>query len=141
MLIFGTPDMSEKIESVNLQKIQQVQAIAEEKASKSCSEYFFIDTESLKYQTFDVCLIVVIIYSCFTSAYWAAFDTQTEGKGIVIDIIEWIVTIFFALDIAWNFMIPIKTDDGIIVRKHLPIAQKYVTRGSFIPDFLATFPF
>lgn len=86
-------------------------------------------------------LIVVIIYSCFTSAYWAAFEKDTSNKGIVIDIIEWIVTIFFALDIAFNFMIPIKTDDGTVVRKHLPIARKYILRGSFIPDFLATFPF
>ena len=86
-------------------------------------------------------LIVVIIYSCFTSAYWAAFENEASEKGIIIELIEWIVTFFFAADILINFMIPIKVNDGTVIRKHLPIAQKYVTRGSFIPDILATFPF
>jgi len=88
-----------------------------------------------------VSLIVVIIYSCFTSAYWAAFEKDSASKGLLIEGIEWIVTIFFAIDIAFNFMIPFKKDDGTVVRKHLPIATKYITRGSFFPDFLATFPF
>jgi hypothetical protein len=69
-----------------------------------------------------VSLIVVIIYSCFTSAYWAAFESEASEKGIVIDIIEWIVTFFFTADIVFNFMIPIKTVDGTVIRKHLPIA-------------------
>jgi len=50
---------------------------------------------------FDTYMLLVIGYSCFTSAYYVAFSSPTDGILITL---EHIVFVSYTIDIIFNFM-------------------------------------
>jgi len=105
--------------------------------TKSCKEYFFIDPEGTLYSIFDPIMTIAIVYACITSAFYASFG-MPEVK--VLKDLEWVVLLFFTVDIILNFMVLRKDKDGKVIKNHLFIAKQY-SRGWLIFDVAATFPF
>lgn len=85
-------------------------------------------------------MLIVIAYSCFSSAYFTAFEM--DSCDMVIISIEHVVFICFTLEIIFKFM-RLSDDENIIVSEqdHSTIAKRYIKSGEFFFDFLATFPF
>jgi len=82
-------------------------------------------------------MLVIIGYSCFTSAFFLAFDFPTNSTLIII---EHVVLALYSIEIILKCMrLPIdaKQED----RSHLKILKAYMKSGRFFIDLLATFPF
>lgn len=86
----------------------------------------------------DGVMLAVIVYSCFSSMYFAAIEFDICNELIFQT--ENICTAFFTLDIIFRFFrLP---DDGKDFSQvsHATIAMKYVKSGSFFFELLATIP-
>lgn len=82
-------------------------------------------------------MLLVIAYSCFTSAYYVAFDFPTELSLIIL---EHFVFASFTFEIIFKLMVmPPNTD--INERSHMLIIKRYLKSGHFFVDLLVTFPF
>ena len=83
-------------------------------------------------------MTIAIVYACITSAYYASFGMPTEYP--LLKLLDWIVTLFFTIDIIFNFMLLRKNKDGKLRRSHIFNAKQYA-RGWLFWDVIATFPF
>ena len=84
-------------------------------------------------------MLFLVGYSCFTSIYYVAFSPPSE---IAQKIVDWIVEVFFYLDIIFYFFQEYKDPETFEnVSSYKRIAAKYVFRGWFIIDFISVFPF
>lgn len=87
---------------------------------------------------FDVFILFLVGYSCITSLFYVAFDGPSH---ILHRAFDWIVEVFFYLDLLLNFITeyidPISRKP---VRNLKEISLNYLT-GWFIIDFLSVFPF
>jgi hypothetical protein len=82
-------------------------------------------------------MLFVIAFSCFSSAYYCAFDFPTEQSLLIL---EHFVFASFTFEIIFKCMrLPPNAD--ITERSHLNIIKRYFKSGWFFLDFLATFPF
>lgn len=82
-------------------------------------------------------MLVVITYSCFTSAFYCAFEFPTEPSLIML---EHLVLVFFSIEIILKCMrLPPEAEASD--RSHLKILKGYMKSGWFFLDILATFPF
>ena len=90
-------------------------------------------------QIFDIFMYFVIIYSCFASCYFAAFD-YPEQKDVVM-ILEHIVFASFSMEIIIKFLRVPDSQQEDKLPTHYEIAKLYLKSGIFIFDVLATFPF
>mmetsp|Transcript_15224 Transcript_15224/g.20611 ORF Transcript_15224/g.20611 Transcript_15224/m.20611 type:complete len:144 (+) Transcript_15224:554-985(+) len=105
----------------------------------TCKHYFLLNPEDRLLRYFDMFMLLVILYSCITSAFFTAFDFPSEG---FIYNMEHFVFGCFTLDIIFNFMRQYqdyKTNSW--VTSHSDIAKRYFKSGWFFFDFIATFPF
>ncbi len=88
-------------------------------------------------------MLLVIAYSCFTSAYYIAFSFP-DGVPAFLEL-EHVVFGSYTLDIVFNFLrIPtteVNSQKQLEMRSHLYIAKKYFKSGWLLLDLLATFPF
>lgn len=82
-------------------------------------------------------MLIVIMYSTTTSAYFTSFDQPDLTWIIVLDLI---VTICFFLDILFNFMRQFRDLDGTLVTQHRLIISRYARSGWLFLDIIATFP-
>jgi len=83
-------------------------------------------------------MLLVIAYSCTTSAFFTAFDQPPEK---VFGYLENIVFAAFSLEIILKFMkLPDNTSEDKVVT-HSDIAKAYIKSGWFFFDLIATFPF
>jgi len=85
----------------------------------------------------DGIMIFVILYSCFTSAYFAAIKFDFCQKYIFW--LENICTGFFLLDIIFN-LVRIPEDKVNQKVTHLELFKLYNKNFRFLLDLLATFP-
>jgi CRP-like cAMP-binding protein len=86
----------------------------------------------------DIYILLLICYSCITSAYYVAFD-QPTNVGLIIW--ENIVEICFCIDIILRFFHQYRDPESFeYVSDIRKIAKNYLT-GWFIVDFAAVFPF
>ena len=91
--------------------------------------------------TFDTYMLLVVAYSCFSAAYFTAFEMPPPSENMLVFWLENLVFASFLLDIFFNFMrIPENEDEGK-EKDHSAVAKKYMKSGQFFLDFLATFPF
>lgn len=82
-------------------------------------------------------MLIVIAYSCFSSAYYVAFDFPTDLSLLIL---EHFVFASFTFEIIFKCMrLPHNADNS--ERSHLQIIKRYIKSGWFFLDFLATFPF
>lgn len=82
-------------------------------------------------------MLLVIGYSCFTSAYYVAFSFPSEPLLLYL---EHCVLVFFSTEIIFKCM-SVSPDADQSERKHSKIIKKYMLKGTFFLDFAATFPF
>lgn len=112
---------------------------------KSWKDYFFLDPEKRFLNIFDTYMLLVIAYSCFTSAYYVAFSFPETQQLLIL---EHIVFGSYTLDILFNFMrLPTSEELSNMKnpvqnpRSHLFLAKRYCLGYRFMMDFTATFPF
>jgi len=82
-------------------------------------------------------MLIVIMYSCTTSAYFTCFDQPDIGWIIAIDLF---ITVCFTFDILFNLCRQFRDLDGTFVRQHRLIIAKYAKSGWLFLDIIATFP-
>ena len=88
----------------------------------------------------DVCMLILVVYSCFAVPYKTAFnleatlrdDPSSSGMGAI----DWIVDAIFYCDILLNFWTGYDTG-YMIVREKKKIAKQYL-RTRFAIDFVST---
>ena len=105
---------------------------------KTCKESLVISHESKWKSYFDVVILFMVGYSCFTSIYYLAFSMPTSSTYFV-----WYYTVecFFYSDLILNFFQEFKDPDTLMpVNDMRKIAIHYMT-GWFIIDFVSVFPF
>ncbi len=88
---------------------------------------------------FDILMLGLVTYSCFTSVFYVAFASPTNTPHIVFD---WFVEAMFVSDMIFNFCQEyIDTETYEPVNSHKKIFRKYVLKGWFFADFISVFPF
>jgi hypothetical protein len=88
-------------------------------------------------EVFDTSLLVVITYSCFTSAFYCAFKFPTNR---VLLVFEDIVFVSFSLEIILK-CVRLPPQPSLEDYSHLVIFKNYVKSGWFFMDIIATIPF
>ena len=117
---------------------QQQQARKKEtKKKKKFKDNFFMDPQGTFLSNFDTFMLIVIAYSCFTSAYYVAFEFPTDP---ILLGLEHCVFGFFTLEIIFK-CVSVSPNAEDSERSHFKIIKKYMTKGTFFMDFAATFPF
>ena len=106
----------------------------------SCKEYLFLHPEKTFLTYFDGYMLIAITYSCFTAAFFLAFEVDIKCFAFFYHM-EILTTISFALDLFLNFFRIFVNKDGEWIRNHMEIAKKYFWSGYLIIDIIATFPF
>ena len=83
------------------------------------------------------------IWNAIWTPLTISFDTASEmGEALPFTAIDYCVDFFFWMDIALGFMssyVDVAAGDEIFAPKK--IASHYIFKGSFLVDFLSTFPF
>ena len=69
---------------------------------KSCKEYVIIDADSQWKAIFDICILLLVGYSCVTSMFYVAFS-QPEDTHF-LNYLDDVVEVFFWLDLILNFL-------------------------------------
>jgi len=88
---------------------------------------------------FDGYMLMIIIYSCITTAYFTVFSLPTDSTFFYN--MEHIGFTSFTLDFIFNLMRQYRDIDGTFVTEHKRIFTKYAKSGWFFIDIVATFPY
>ena len=122
---------------VELLEIEEFeQPVVERK--KSFREYLIIPADSKWKSFFDIWILFLVGYSCFTSMYYVAFQTPTDLKHIMWD--EFVEYNFYA-DVFLNFFSAyFHPDTKEEIKEHNDIIKKYLY-GWFPIDIVSVFPF
>lgn len=106
---------------------------------KSLSDRLIINENSRWKTIFDIMMLFLVAYSCFTSVFYVAFDSPKNTPQITFD---WMVEGFFFTDLIFNFFQEYKDPETYEnVRNHKKIAKRYIFKGWFFIDFISVFPF
>ena len=81
----------------------------------------------------------LILFSVIVVPWRIGFDRSPEPGGFG-DILDWIIDVFFALDIVFNFRTAYYDKHGILITDTRQIRKSYL-KGFFLIDFLSTVPF
>ena len=88
-------------------------------------------------------MLAVIVYSCFTSAYYTAFEFPYQTPALVN--IEHFIFACFTADILLNFVRIQNDKDGTQIRSHIKLLQnQFNSVGkviNFCVEIIASFPF
>ena len=109
----------------------------EKKQNKTCKEKFFCQPRPFL-SFWDGVMLVIIAYSCFSSAYFASFEFNICDKQIFW--IENVCTVFFFIDIFFNF---VRIPEDKVNQKvtHIDLFKMYNRNLRFPLDLAATIPF
>ena len=99
----------------------------EKKEKKKCKDYFWVDPKDRFLSTFDTFMLLIVAYSCFSSAYFTAFDFPANNE--LVYQLENVVFSFFLLDIIFNFMRVPDNDGDEKIRDHSTVAKRYLRSG------------
>jgi hypothetical protein len=103
------------------------------------ADTFIIGEKSKWKAIFDIVMLMLVAYSCFTSVFYVAFASPSNITHIVFD---WLVEGFFLCDLVFNFFQEYKDPESYEnVRNHKKIAKFYILKGWFFIDFVSVFPF
>ena len=137
MLIYGNPYMSNKIEQIDYKKKNTKTIFGK---SPNYIDNMYLETEGRFLSVWDQIILFVVIYSCFSTIFMAAFDYPV-GYECIFRPIENIVLFFFVADFILNFFRLREAQDGTMPRSHIFIMKKYAMSLWMPLDFIATFPF
>lgn len=98
---------------------------------------FYIDPRSSFRRTWDLFIILLVIYSAVAIPYYSAFSKKEKGWKIGLD---YTFDCLFILDIVFNFYTAYYDKFGRLVASRDKIKSNYL-RTWFIIDVLASFPF
>ena len=91
---------------------------------KKCSSYFLFNPEGRFLTTWDSSMLAVIAYSCFTAAYYTAFDFDSSDVLSPLVVVEHVVHLAFWTDIILNFLRMVPAQDGVLIQSHSTLARK-----------------
>jgi hypothetical protein len=88
---------------------------------------------------FDIWMLGLVGYSCFTTIFYVAFGMPSNNAQMYFD---WVVFGFFFMDLILNFFVEYNDLETFqTIRDHKKIAKRYVFSFFFMIDFVSTFPF
>ena len=83
-----------------------------------------------------------MLYNTFQITLEICYSIYADGDTILGFFQTWVLEVFFALDIIFNFLMEFKDPETQQpIREFTAIAKNYILKSSFIADFLAIFPF
>ncbi|KAG0539181.1 hypothetical protein BDA96_03G300500 [Sorghum bicolor] len=92
-----------------------------------------------RYRWWQASLIVLVLYSAWSSPFELALEKAATTPLLVVDLI---VDVFFAVDIAVSFFVAyFHRSVNLFVDDRRKIATRYLTRPSFAMDVASTIPF
>jgi len=111
---------------------------SEMEVSKSCGDKMIIGKDSGKKSLFDIFILLLVAYSCFTTMFYVSFGLPTNEDQIIFD---YVVNGLFLIDLLHNFFIEYEDPETFQdVRSHGKIARKYLFSFKFIVDLISTIP-
>ena len=103
------------------------------------SEGDFIIGFNDPYRTrWDALILLMAIYNCILIPFTIAFEPP---KSFFIEILNYIIDVFFYIDICVCFRVSYLTFEGIEIKDWRQIGFRYVIQGTFIFDLLSVLPF
>ncbi|MFS8030634.1 putative cyclic nucleotide-binding domain, potassium channel, voltage-dependent, EAG/ELK/ERG [Helianthus anomalus] len=92
-----------------------------------------------RYRWWQAFLVLLVIYSAWSSPFELAFKKGASGPLLVIDLV---VDLFFTIDIILTFFVAyLDNSTYLLVDDHKKIATRYVTHMMFPMDVASTLPF
>nr|XP_043606616.1 potassium channel KAT3-like [Erigeron canadensis] len=92
-----------------------------------------------RYRWWQAFLVVLVIYSAWSSPFELAFKEVATGSLMFVDLV---VDLFFVIDIILTFFVAyLDKSTYLLVDDHKKIATKYVTHLMFPMDVASTLPF
>ncbi|KAK1438219.1 hypothetical protein QVD17_04025 [Tagetes erecta] len=92
-----------------------------------------------RYRWWQTFLVLLVIYSAWSSPFELAFKKAATGSLMFIDLV---VDLFFAIDIILTFFVAyLDKSTYLLVDDHKKIATRYVTHMMFPMDVASTLPF
>lgn len=109
-----------------------------ESEGSSFLDKFTIHPDSKWKSFFDVCILVLVGYSCITNLYITAFSVEMSYVDVIL---FWIVEVFFYFDFSLSWFMGYRDPETMeLVQSFESIAKNYI-KGWFIIDFISIFPF
>ncbi|XP_016481532.1 potassium channel KAT3 [Nicotiana tabacum] len=100
---------------------------------------FVIAPYDRRYRLWQTFLVVLVVYSAWSSPFELAFNKAATGALLPVDLV---VDAFFAIDIILTFFIAyLDKSTYLLVEEHKKIAFRYVTHLWFPMDVASTLPF
>lgn len=100
---------------------------------------FVIAPYDHRYRWWQTFLVILVVYSAWSSPFELAFKKMATGSLMVVDVV---VDAFFAVDIILTFFVAyLDNSTYLLVDDHKKIAIRYVTRLLFPMDIASTLPF
>ncbi|CAN4076483.1 unnamed protein product [Withania somnifera] len=100
---------------------------------------FVIAPYDRRYRLWQAFLVVLVVYSAWSSPFELAFSKASTGALLPVDLV---VDAFFAIDIILTFFVAyLDKSTYLLVEEHKKIALRYVTHLWFPMDVASTLPF
>lgn len=126
-LIYGDNDMGrikKKQHEVAMSLLQSSQADSEENGKRSFWDSLIISKNSKRKSLFDIIMLLLVAYSCFTTMFYVTFGSPDNQKQIYFD---YAVNVFFAIDLFLNFLVEYEDPETFQdERRFKKIALRYV---------------
>ena len=97
---------------------------------------YVIDPRSLFRNTWDICVVFLVLYNSISIPYTAGFNVEPSLGQTVFD---YMVDVLFAVDIALNFYTAFYDDYGRLVAEKSKIRSNYMSTW-FVVDLVASMP-
>ncbi|KAJ8529160.1 hypothetical protein K7X08_035995 [Anisodus acutangulus] len=100
---------------------------------------FVIAPYDRRYRLWQTFLVVLVVYSAWSSPFELAFNKASTGALLPVDLV---VDAFFAIDIILTFFVAyLDKSTYLLVEEHKKIAFRYITHLRFPMDVASTLPF
>ncbi|PHT94286.1 Potassium channel AKT1 [Capsicum annuum] len=100
---------------------------------------FVIAPYDRRYRLWQTFLVVLVVYSAWSSPFELAFSKASTGALLPVDLV---VDAFFAIDIILTFFVAyLDKSTYLLVEEHKKIAFRYLTHLRFPMDVASTLPF
>jgi len=112
-----------------------------EQLTKQFIPWYIVKPTSRFKFCYDVSMLLILLFVAFYLPYRVSFILNDELLPLGLYIVEWGITAVFGLDIVINFFTGYNDiESGYVVIELPAIARSYL-QGSFLLDFISTFPF
>ena len=111
----------------------------EEVAAEEPTPAYMFDHRATSVTVWHDLIIVLCVLAMYTIPMNVAF--LEIGSSHFISIADYYIDFLFWADILLSFLTTYEDDDGNVVKDWPKIAKRYTLEGSFLSDFISTFPF